>query len=91
MSIDLNEWVCVEQTEDDYRIAHFEVRMKGKKPLVIKDPNFEKLLFVTKQYLHTNLTNTERIIRASVIHTPDPDLEWHTEALKTLNYLERTI
>ena len=50
-----DEWVCIEDGEGDYVIERFEVRVKGKKPLVINHPSFSKLLFVTQQYINGSL------------------------------------
>lgn len=83
-----DDWICAENRDDDYRIARYEVRTKGKKPLVLETPTFEQIVFVTQQYLNISVAQTRRLIILSVIETPDPDIEWHLAAQKTLRYLE---
>ncbi|EGU41739.1 hypothetical protein [Vibrio scophthalmi] len=66
------DWVCLEAGEDDYVIERFEVRVKGKKPLVLNKPSYSKLLFVTQQYLNIKLEPAKQFIRDSVLDTPEP-------------------
>ncbi|WP_171394502.1 hypothetical protein [Vibrio mediterranei] len=33
-----DDWVCLEDGEDDYVIERVELRVKGKKPLVLNNP-----------------------------------------------------
>lgn len=70
--MNVDEWVCVEDGEDDYVIERFEVRMKGKKPLVLNKPTFSKLMFVTQQYLNCSLDVTKAIVRRTVLDSPEP-------------------
>ncbi|ENY3838635.1 hypothetical protein ACFXIQ_004150 [Vibrio vulnificus] len=84
--VNLEEWVCIEDGEDDYVIERFEIRTKGKKPLVINNPSFSKLLFVTQQYLNTPLEVTKTVIRKSVLESPEPFTI--SEHIKLIDYLE---
>ncbi len=43
--MNIDEWVCIEDGEDDCVIERFEVRVKGEKPLVINNPSFSKFIF----------------------------------------------
>ncbi len=70
--LDINEWVCIEDDEDDYVIERFELRVKGKKPLVLNRPDYPKLVFVTQQYLNLSLSTTKEFLKRSVIDTPEP-------------------
>lgn len=65
-------WVCLEDGEDDYVIDHFEIRAPGRKPLILKQPSFSKLMFVTQQYLHTSKNTTTQILRATILDTAEP-------------------
>ena len=82
-----DEWVCIEDGEGDYVIERFEVRVKGKKPLVINHPSFSKLLFVTQQYLNGSLDMTKELIRKTVLQSPEPLTI--TEYIKLVEFLER--
>ncbi|EOV0110307.1 hypothetical protein ACWO25_004524 [Vibrio parahaemolyticus] len=70
--MNVDEWVCIEDGEDDYVIERFEVRTKGKKPLVLNKPTFSKLMFVTQQYLNCSLDVTKAIVRRTVLDSPEP-------------------
>lgn len=84
--LDLNEWVCIEEDDDDYVIERFEVRVKGKKPLVLNNPSFSKLVFVTQQYLNLPLNTTKALLKESVLDTPEPlQLKEH---LALVHYLQ---
>lgn len=84
--MDIDEWVCIENDEEDYVIERFEVRVKGKKPLVLNSPSFSKLLYVTQQYLNAPLNMTKELIHVTVLQSPDPlTLEEH---YKLIRYLE---
>ncbi|KNH10827.1 hypothetical protein ACS79_20270 [Vibrio lentus] len=87
LNLNINEWVCIEDGEGDYVIERFEVRMKGRKPLVINNPSFSKLLFVTQQYLNCSLNMTKELIRRTVLNSSEPfTIE---EYVKLVEYLER--
>ena len=82
--LEFDDWVCLEAGEDDYIIERFEVRVKGKKPLVLNQPSYSKLLFVTQQYLNIKLEPAKHFIRQSVLDTPDPlgfDEYWRMRAV----------
>ena len=70
--MEFEDWICLEAGEDDYVIERFEVRVKGKKPLVLNNPSYSKLLFVTQQYLNIKLEPAKQFIRESVLDTPEP-------------------
>ncbi|RJX65830.1 hypothetical protein DZ860_20940 [Vibrio sinensis] len=70
--METDDWVCLENGEDDYVIERFEVRVKGKKPLVINKPNYSKLVFGSQQYLNIKLEPAKQFIRESVLETPEP-------------------
>ncbi|WP_031431374.1 hypothetical protein, partial [Vibrio parahaemolyticus] len=63
MQTNNDPWVCLEDGEDDYVIDHFELRAPGRKPLILKQPSFSKLMFVTQQYLHTSINTAKEILR----------------------------
>nr|WP_061010315.1 hypothetical protein [Vibrio sp. CUB2] len=65
-------WVCLEDDEDDYVLERFELRVHGRKPLVLNHPSFSKLMFVTQQYLHTSQETTKRILRATILDSAEP-------------------
>ncbi|MCG9702692.1 hypothetical protein L1D19_21735 [Vibrio natriegens] len=67
-----NPWVCLEDDEDDYVIERFELRVHGRKPLVLNNPSFSKSMFVTQQFLHTNKETTKRILKATILDSSDP-------------------
>ncbi|MCW8349357.1 hypothetical protein MD535_25620 [Vibrio sp. ZSDZ65] len=67
-----NDWVCIDADEDDYVIERFEVRVKGKKPLVLNHPSYSKLLFVTQQYLNVSNEVAKDVLRHSILATPNP-------------------
>lgn len=73
MMLDNNApWLCLEADEDDYVIEHFELRVRGRKPLVLNNPTFSKLMFVTQQFLHTNKETTKKILRQTILDSPEP-------------------
>lgn len=84
-------WVLVDSADDsDYVLERFEVRLKGKKPLVIQNPTTAKLVHVTAQYLGINSATAKAFIWRTVVETPEPPtLSQHEDALKTIAYLER--
>ncbi len=83
--LDINEWVCMDESEDDYVIERFEVRVKGKKPLVLVNPSFTKLVFVTQQYLNLSLNQTKALLKESVLDTAEPlPLKEHCALVKYL-------
>ncbi len=65
-------WICLEDGEDDYVIERFELRVRGRKPLILNNPTYSKLMFVTQQYLHLSKTATEQLIRTTILNSPDP-------------------
>ncbi|MCQ9087096.1 hypothetical protein [Vibrio alginolyticus] len=67
-----NPWVCLEDGEDDYVIERFELRVHGRKPLVLNNPSFSKLMFVSQQFLHTNKETTKRLLRTTILDSPEP-------------------
>ncbi len=80
-----SEWDCLEQTEDDWVIERFEVRVRGKKPLVLVAPKYEKLVFVTQQYLSISLPQAKEFLREAVLNSPDPfTFDEHVRLLKAL-------
>nr|WP_012219796.1 hypothetical protein [Vibrio sp. 23023]ABX76983.1 Conserved hypothetical protein [Vibrio sp. 23023] len=82
-----NDWVCIDADEDDYVIERFEVRVKGKKPLVLNSPSFSKLVFVTQQYLNLSLNQAKELIRTTVLDSPEPFTV--EEYSRLLAYLEQ--
>ncbi|EGQ7810196.1 hypothetical protein I6Y99_004218 [Vibrio parahaemolyticus] len=71
--LDTNDpWVCLEDSEDDYVIARFELRVHGRKPLVLNNPSFSKLMFVSQQFLHTSSETTKGILKAAILDSPEP-------------------
>ncbi|HBN6206270.1 TPA: hypothetical protein ACF311_004875 [Vibrio parahaemolyticus] len=84
-------WVCQEEDEEDYVIDHFELRALGRKPLILKQPSFSKLMFVTQQYLHTSKTITSQILRTTILNTAEPfTAEEHCRLVTALeNHLSR--
>ncbi|MBD6945061.1 hypothetical protein [Vibrio parahaemolyticus] len=69
---DNDPWVCLNDDEDDCVIERVELRVQGRKPLIINNPTMSKLIFTTKQFLHTNTTTTHKILKTSILDTPDP-------------------
>lgn len=69
---DNDPWVCLEDGDDDYVIDRFELRVHGRKPLVLNQPSFSKLMFVTQQFLHTSHETTKQFLRATILNTADP-------------------
>ncbi|MGR5299206.1 hypothetical protein ACPV5U_27915 [Vibrio mediterranei] len=67
-----DNWVCLEDGEDDYVIDRFELRVKGRKPLVLNQPSFSKLFYNVQQYLHISQAQARAVLATSVIDTPDP-------------------
>jgi hypothetical protein len=67
-----DNWVCLEDDEDDYVIDRFELRIKGKKPLVLNQPSFSKLFYNVQQYLHINQSQAKALLKVSVVDTPEP-------------------
>ncbi len=49
-----DDWICIEddEDEDDYVIERFELRIQGRKPLVLNTPSYSQLLVNVQQYLH---------------------------------------
>ncbi len=72
MQTNNDPWVCLEDGEDDYVIDHFELRASGRKPLILKQPSFEDLIYLTQQYLHTTKNTTIQILKIAVINTAEP-------------------
>lgn len=70
--MNVDEWVCIEEDENDYVIERFEVRVKGKKPLVFHEPSFPKLVFVTQQYLNCSHDMAKELLRRTILDSPDP-------------------
>ncbi|EIT7126712.1 hypothetical protein V8073_004234 [Vibrio parahaemolyticus] len=86
--MNIDEWVCIEDGEDDCVIERFEVRVKGKKPLVINNPTFSKLIFVTQQYLNCSLETTKELLRKTVLSSPEPlSID---DYIKLVEYLEKS-
>ncbi|WP_038224243.1 hypothetical protein [Vibrio sp. ER1A] len=67
-----DDWVCLEDDAGDYVIDRFELRVKGRKPLVLNHPSFSKLFYNVQQYLHINRTQAKALLAVSVMDTPDP-------------------
>jgi hypothetical protein len=83
-------WVCIEDDEEDYVIDQFEIRTKGKKPLVLRKPGFGRLTQNTKQYLNCPLAIAKEVIRASVLDTLDPPtIEQYEQVQRTIEWLEK--
>lgn len=85
--MNIDEWVCIEDSEDDYEIERFEVRVKGKKPLVINNPSYTKLLFTTQQYLNCSSYIVKELIRRTILDSPSPLTL--SEHLKLIKFLEK--
>ncbi|WP_407547316.1 hypothetical protein [Vibrio parahaemolyticus] len=67
MMLDNNApWLCLEADEDDYVVEYFELRVRGRKPLVLNNP----LMFVTQQFLHTNKETTKKILKQTILDSP---------------------
>lgn len=84
--LDINDWVCTESDESDYVIERFEIRITGKKPLILNKPSYSRLVFVTQQYLNLPLSTTKAIIKKCVIDSPDPLLLG--DYLRLIEYLQ---
>ncbi|MCQ9090982.1 hypothetical protein [Vibrio alginolyticus] len=69
---DNDPWICLEDGEDDYVIERFELRVHGRKPLVLNNPTFSKLMFVTQQFLHCKTETTKQILRTTILNSPEP-------------------
>lgn len=84
-------WILVDSADDsDYVLERFEVRLKGKKPLVINNPTTAKLVHVTSQYLGINSATAKAFIWRTVVDTPEPQtLDEYESDLRTIAYLER--
>ncbi|MCG9661235.1 hypothetical protein [Vibrio mediterranei] len=82
-----DDWVCLEDTEDDYVIDRFELRVKGKKPLVLNNPSFSKLFYNVQQYLHINQTQAKALLQLTIVDVPDPLTA--TEHLKLVQALSK--
>ncbi|NOI26735.1 hypothetical protein [Vibrio mediterranei] len=67
-----DEWICLDDGEEDYVIERVEFRVKGKKPLVLNNPSFSKLFYNVQQYLHINRTQAKAVLQAAIIDVPDP-------------------
>ncbi|TOG94864.1 hypothetical protein [Vibrio parahaemolyticus] len=72
MQTNNDPWICLEHGEDDYVIDHFELRAPGRKPLILKQPSFANLMFLTQQYLNTSERTTTQILGAAILNTADP-------------------
>ncbi|MCY9855122.1 hypothetical protein [Vibrio mediterranei] len=63
-----DHWVCLK--DDDYVIDRFELRIKGRKPLVLNQSSFSKLFYNVQQYL--NINQSQAKVKVSVVDTPTP-------------------
>ncbi|WP_390242545.1 hypothetical protein [Vibrio sp. R78045] len=85
----VDEWVCEKGDEEDYIVERFEIRVKGKKPLVLNEPTFSQIVFVTQQYVNLSLPLTKQIVSKSVLGSVEPlTLKDHCALV---NYLEASI
>ncbi|MFM2668733.1 hypothetical protein AAFX24_28740 [Vibrio mediterranei] len=85
-------WVCVDADEDDYTIEQFELRIKGRKPLVLRQPGYGRLTQNTQQYLSCSLGIAKQVIQVAVLDTPEPPtLEEYRQIEKMIEYLENNI
>lgn len=84
--LNVNEWVCEKGDEEDYVVERFEIRIKGKKPLVLNDPTFTEIVFVTQQYLNLSLPLTKQVVIKSVLDSVEPLM--FEEHCALVNYLE---
>lgn len=81
-------WICLNE-DDDCTIERFEVRLKGRKPLVIEKPTTDKMITITKQYLNLSLPQTHLFLTQSVLNTPDPlTIDEH---FKLIDALEKSL
>ena len=67
-----DEWICLNDDEDDYIIERVEFRVKGKRPLVLDKPNFSRLFYNVQQYLHLDRAQTKAVLQVAIIDAPDP-------------------
>ncbi|WP_081048987.1 hypothetical protein [Vibrio alginolyticus] len=83
-------WICLND-DDDCTIERFEVRLKGRKPLVIEKPTTDKMITITitKQYLNLSLPQTHLFLTQAVLNTPDPlTIDEH---FKLIDALEKSL
>lgn len=82
-----DDWILEDlDAEDNYTIARYEVRVKGRKPLVLVYPSMSKLLSNVRQYIGCSDEMARRILIKTIIETPDPlSFDDH---FKLLRYLE---
>lgn len=71
-AVNIDEWKCLEASEDDFEISRFELRVRGKKPLVLTNPHFTQLVDNARQYLNVNNMVARKFIEASVLESPEP-------------------
>ncbi|MFA0072112.1 hypothetical protein AB4396_00220 [Vibrio cyclitrophicus] len=84
--LNVNEWMCEKGDEEDYVVERFEIRIKGKKPLVLNAPTFTEIVFVTQQYLNLPLPLTKQVVIKSVLDSVE--LLTLKEHCALVNYLE---
>lgn len=82
------DWVLTDvDAEDNYVISRYEVRIKGRKPLVLVEPSISKIITNVRQYLSCKESVAREILYKSVIETAEPlSIEEH---FKLLRYLEK--
>ncbi len=77
-------WICLNE-DDDCTIERFEVRLKGRKPLVIEKPTIDNMITITKQYLNLSIPQTHRFLTQAVLNTPDPlTIDEHFKLIEAL-------
>ncbi|WP_210499338.1 hypothetical protein [Vibrio crassostreae] len=78
-------------TDDDVIIQRLELRVRGKKPLVLEDPSTERLMRGIMGYLRVSHLKAKGVLVEAVINTPDPEIEEYIEAQKTIAYLNANL
>ncbi len=77
-------WICLNE-DDDCTIERFEVRLKGRKPLVIEKPTIDNMITITKQYLSLSIPQTHLFLTQAVLNTPDPlTIDEHFKLIEAL-------
>lgn len=79
-----DEWICQEE-DGDYVIERFEIRLKGRKPLVLESPTVRHLVNVTSQYLNITTQQTHQFLAQAILYTPEPfSIEEHFRLIEAL-------
>lgn len=71
-TVNIDEWKCLEAGEDNFELSRLELRVRGKKPLVLTNPHFTQLVDNAKQYLNVSDMVARKFIEISVLESPEP-------------------